>query len=112
MPHLPAIRGIFDLRCRRFAVNYYGFPFDAPGGLALPARHRLRLRRMPGGLGGRAWSSFTRILGPLTPDTWFLIPDPYFFFPACPVKFFAEKERSEFNWGFLFPLSYFLVPAP
>jgi hypothetical protein len=19
--------------------------------------------------------------------------------PACPVKFFEEKERSEFNWG-------------
>ena len=111
MPHLPAIRGIFDLRCRRFAVNYYGFPFDAPGRLALPARHRLRLRRMPGGLGGRA-SLEQFHSNPWTLDTWFLIPDPYFFFPTCPVKFFAEKERSEFNWGFLFPLSYFLVPAP
>jgi len=29
-------------------------PARAPGRLALPVRHRLRLRRMPGGLGWRA----------------------------------------------------------
>ena len=46
MPHLQC--------CQRFAVNYYGFTFGAPGRLALPVRHRLRLRRMPGGLGWRA----------------------------------------------------------
>jgi hypothetical protein len=26
---------------------------------------------------------------------------------ACPVKFFGEKERSEFNWGIL-EFSFFL----
>jgi hypothetical protein len=34
-----------------FAVLQYNFTSDAPGRLALPVRHRLRLRRMPGGLG-------------------------------------------------------------
>ncbi len=24
---------------------------------------------------------------------------PFFVYPACPVKFFAEDERSGFNWG-------------
>ena len=27
--HLPAIHGIFDLRCQRFAVGYYNFTLDA-----------------------------------------------------------------------------------
>ena len=54
MPHFPAIHGIFDQCCQRFAVNYYGFTFGAPGRLALPVRHGLRLRRMSGGLGWRA----------------------------------------------------------
>ena len=40
MPHLPAIRGIFDLRCQRFAVNYYGFTFGA-----LDLQHLRRLQR-------------------------------------------------------------------
>jgi hypothetical protein len=42
------------LRYETFAVAYYGGMSYAPGRLALPVRHRLRLRRMAGGLGWRA----------------------------------------------------------
>jgi len=39
-------------------------PARAPGRLALPVRHRLRLRRMPGGLGWRASSRWQAGLCP------------------------------------------------
>jgi len=37
-----------------FHCSNYDLPARAPGRLALPVRHRLRLRRMPGVLGWRA----------------------------------------------------------
>jgi hypothetical protein len=41
---------------------------------------------------------------------YFLFPDFWPLISACPVKFFEEKERSEFNRGLLsFPLFYFLT---
>jgi len=42
---------------------------------------------------------------PLTPDLWPLTP-------ACPVKFFEENERSEFNRGLLASVLYPLHERP
>jgi hypothetical protein len=39
-------------------IGICDLPARAPGRLALPVRHRLRLRRMPGGLGWRASSQW------------------------------------------------------